>query len=125
LKEETEVRRWEVEFAAIPEGPFYRPRRFGEQKRVIINTDHPFYAKVYGAGPKARAALEVLLFVFAERELDSDGDGEAFYKAERQRWSTRLRHALDSLVADETIVDIASAMAEEMHTSAEPASIEN
>ena len=51
-----------------PQGPFYRPFRLGEQKRLVVNTDHPFYAKVYNAAPEVRAALEVLLFVLAERE---------------------------------------------------------
>src|SRR5262249_22231129 len=51
LVAETSRRRWEVEFAVIPEGPFYRPRRLGEQKRLVINTEHPFYRKVYDTNP--------------------------------------------------------------------------
>lgn len=118
LLEETRKRRWEVEFAAVPEGPFYRPQRLGEQKRIIINTDHPFYTKLYAlpsAAKDVKAALEVLLFVIAERELDSTGDAEIFYKSERQKWSERLRHALDSLTTNDTVVNIASSMAENMH----------
>jgi hypothetical protein len=117
LVKETSARRWEVEFTAIPEGPFYRPTRLGEQKRLVINTEHPFHAKVYDVAPEVRAALEVLLFVLAERELEVKGDAETFYKAERQRWSERLRHALDALVGDDSLVDKASAMAERMHAS--------
>ncbi len=119
LVQETTARRWEVEFTAISEGPFYRPTRLGEQKRLVINTDHPFYAKVYAAAPEARAALEVLLFVLAERELEVKNEAETFYKAERQRWSERLRHALDSLVTEDTLIDRASAMAERMHVPVE------
>ncbi|MHB8656059.1 MAG: ATP-binding protein [Terriglobia bacterium] len=120
LQAETSKRRFEVEFLDIPEGPFYRPIRLGEQKRVVINTQHPFYSKLYGvAPPEVHAALEVLLFVLAERELDCIGDAETFYKAERQKWSERLRHALDKLVADDTIVDKAAAVAEQMHMAAE------
>jgi hypothetical protein len=116
---ETSKRRWEIEFASIPEGPFYRPMRLGEQKRLIINTDHPFYAKVYNASanPDIRAAIEVLLFVLAERELETRGDAETFYKAERQKWSERLRHALDLLISDESMVNKASSVAEHLHTS--------
>jgi hypothetical protein len=123
LTDETTKRRWEVEFAAIAEGPFYRPVRLGLQKRLVINTEHPFYSKVYDAAPEIRAALEVLLFVLAERELEVKGDAETFYRAERQRWSERLRHALDTLVPDETMVNKASAVAERMHiyTDVEPA----
>src|SRR3954465_1064361 len=62
ILKEIEAHRWEVEFIAIAEGPFYRPTRLGEQKRLVINTDHPFYKKVYAAAPEAKAALEVLLF---------------------------------------------------------------
>lgn len=65
MTEETSARRWEVEFVPIPEGPFYRPLRLGEQKRLIVNTDHPFYSKIYDAAPDVRAALEVLLMVLA------------------------------------------------------------
>lgn len=119
LAEETSTRRWEVEFTSIPEGPFYRPARFGEQKRLVINTDHPFYTKVYDAAPEVRAALEVLLFVIAERELEVKNEAETFYKAERQRWSERLRHALDVLVSDETLVNKAAAIAEQMYVATE------
>jgi hypothetical protein len=117
LLEETSRRRWEVEFAAILEGPFYRPMRFGEQKRLIINTDHPFYSKVYDITPDVRAALEVLMFVLAERELESRGDAETFYKAERNLWSERLRKALDQLVPDDALVNKAAAVAEHMHVN--------
>jgi hypothetical protein len=119
LTEQTSTRRWELEFAAIPEGPFYRPRRLGEQKRLVINTDHPFYTKIYDAAPEVRGAIEVLLFVLAERELEVKNEAETFYKAERQRWSERLRHALDSLVPEETMMDKAAAVAERMHAAAD------
>lgn len=119
IESQTSKRRWEVEFAAISEGPFYRPFRLGQQKRLVINTDHPFYAKVYDAAPEIRAALEVLLFVLAERELEATGDAETFYRAERQRWSERLRHALDTLVSDTSMVDRAAAVAERMHSAFE------
>ena len=115
LRAETAKRRWEVEFAAIPEGPFYRPERLGEQKQIILNTDHPFFAKVYDLAPEARGALEVLLLVLAERELESAGDAAIFYKSERQKWSERLRHALDVLTTDEALKDRAAAMAEAMY----------
>ena len=71
------------------------------------------------ASHDVRSALEVLLFVLAERELDSVGESEAFYKAERQKWSERLRRALDTLVADQAMADKKSAIAEAMHIGAE------
>jgi hypothetical protein len=118
LKEKTSQQRFEITFVSNPEGPFYRPERLGEQKRVIINSDHPFYTKVYAAAPEVSAALEVLLFVFAERELEVKNEAEMFYKAERQRWSERLRHALDNLTSDESMVNKAAAVAEKMHVEA-------
>lgn len=57
------------------------------------------------------AALEVLLFVLAERELESVGEAETFYKSERQKWSERLRHALNSLVTDPSGVELTSDLA--------------
>lgn len=120
LQETTSNRHWEIEFAAVTEGPFYRPYRLGEQKRVILNTEHPFYTKMYfPSGPDVRAALEVLLFVLAERELDSQGDALTFYKSERQKWSERLRHALELLVAEDAMADKATAIAEMMQMAAE------
>jgi hypothetical protein len=124
LEKRATVRRFEVEFQAIPEGPFYRPYRLGEQKRLIINTQHPFYGKVYAVSPEVASALEVLLLVMAEAELEAEGDAEAFYKASRNLWSERLRHALDALRPDEAMRDAASAIAEAMQL--EPAlSVEN
>ena len=122
LADETSNRRWEINFQSIPEGPFYRPMRLGEQKRLIINTDHPFFGKIYNVAPEVRASLEVLLFVLAERELESKADAEVFYKAERQNWSERLRHALDTLVSDESMIDKAAAVAERMHATVDETS---
>lgn len=107
-------RHWDIEFDSIPEGPFYRPKRLGELKVLIINTNHPFYTKIYKATPVVRAGLEVLLIVLAERELEANDETEKFYKAERQKWSERMRHALDELMDDQSLVDMASAFAEEM-----------
>lgn len=119
MKEQTSQNRFEIQFAAIPDGPFYRPTRLGEQKRVILNTEHPFYSKVYAAAPEVSAALEVVLFVLAERELEVKQDAETFYKSERQRWSERLRYALDKLTTDDSMVNKAAVVAEKMHMEAE------
>lgn len=115
LAERIAKKKWEVEFQSIPEGPFYRPFRLGEQKRLIINTEHPFYSRIYQVAPDAQHSLEVLLFVLAERELDSAGEAEMFYKSERNKWSERLRHALAQLVSEDSLKDKASSVAEYMH----------
>jgi hypothetical protein len=120
LKAKAEQRKWAVTFEAIPEGPFYRPKRMGVQKQLIINTDHPFHSKVYEAtSPDVQGALEVVLFVLAERELECRDDAETFYKAERNRWSERLRHALEELAPNDTLRDKAAAVAERMYEEVE------
>lgn len=113
LEKKAQDRPFKVEFKAVVEGPFYRPHRFGLQKQLIVNTLHPFYEKVYTVAPEAKAALEVLLLVLAEAELESEGEFEQFYKSARQSWSERLRHALEDLKPDETVIDAAAAAAAE------------
>lgn len=112
-RQETDKRRFEIEFAAREEAPMYQAKRLGLQKRLSINTSHPFFDKIYELAGEAKSGLEVLLFVLADAELDADGEREAFYRAERQSWSEGLRHALDALVSDEALNDRASAEAEE------------
>lgn len=119
LIEETQQRRYDIAFEAVEEGPFYLPRRLGEQKRVVINTAHPFYSRVYAGAQEVRSALEVVLLVLADAELESaEGEPRAFYRAARQQWSERLRYALERLEPDTSLEDKASAVAEELHMGA-------
>lgn len=109
LEKATQRKRWEVEFDAIEEGPFYIPKRLGQQKRIIINTAHPFYSKVYNQATGIKSALEILLFVLADGEIDAHDDRAEFYKNERVNcWSPMLRHALDKLIDDESLTNKAS-----------------
>jgi len=112
LRNDTAARPFQIEFKAMEEGPFYLARRLGLQKRLSVNTSHPFYSKVYELAGEARPGLEVLMFVLADLELDAEGDREEFYKSERKNWSEGLRHALDQLVSDQAMTDRASADAE-------------
>lgn len=112
LVEAATARPFQVSYTTVEEGPFYRPERMGEQRRLYINTSHPFYEKVYNAVPAARSALEVLLFVLAEGELDAEGEAETFYKVARRSWSERLHHALEQLSPDEAVQDASSAALE-------------
>lgn len=105
---------WKVRFTSIPEGPFFSVERMGQRRDLIINTDHPFYSKVHQAHDAAAPALEILLFVLAERELEAEKEFKEFYRVERQRWSQRLRYALDHLVEDQNIEDTHNAVAEEL-----------
>jgi hypothetical protein len=120
IKKQTEARPYKIDFKAIPEGPFYRPERLGTQRRLIINTSHRFYTDVYNAAtatPATQSALEVLLFVLANGELDAEGQFEAFYKNARQDWSMRLDAALMKLDPEGAGTDRASARVEEMEVA--------
>lgn len=106
IQEEVKKRPWDIEFQAIDEGPFYIPRRMGEQKRIVLNTAHPFYSRLYAKAPgDVTSALEVLLFVLADGEIDADGHRALFYKSERHFWSEQLSHALTSLVSQASLDD--------------------
>lgn len=111
-KAETSDRPFDIEFAAREEAPLYQAKRLGLQKRLIINTAHPFFTKVYQRAGDAQAGLEVLLFILADAELDAEGDRETFYRTERSFWSEGLRHALDELESDQALTDRTSAEAE-------------
>lgn len=105
VEEHIARRPWDIEFKAMGESPFYSPKRLGVQKVITINTSHPFYTKVYNEATMDRSAWEVLMFVLADGEIDAGGERAVFYKAERINWSEMLRHALDHLVTDSTVVD--------------------
>lgn len=113
VKRRIEGRSWHVGFDAAKDGPFYWPRRLGKQKDVVINTAHPFYTKLYNRAPGAKSALEVLISVLADGEIDAEGDREHFYRNERvHHWSKLLKDALDKLVDEDAIVDRISAAQE-------------
>lgn len=114
IEEEVLTRPWDIEYQAINEGPFYSPKRLGEQKRIVLNTAHPFYSRIYApASPSVQSALQVLLFVLADGEIDADGQRLQFYQAERNFWSQGLSHALVSLVSQASLDDDASSEMEE------------
>ena len=114
LIDSTRRRPFAKDFKAIDEGPFFIPKRVGEQKVLVINTAHEFYTTVYEPAPAdVRDALEVLLFVLAEAELNSEGPKEAFYKAGRHEWSARLRNALEALSPAASMADKKAAAAAE------------
>lgn len=111
VEAEIKKRPWDIEFKAMEEGPFYIPKRVGQQKRILLNTAHPFHSRLYAkASGDVTAALDVLLFVLADGEIEALADGQrsTFYKAERHHWSELLSHALASLVPQGGLDDEAS-----------------
>lgn len=116
IEEQTQSRPYKVDFQAIPDGPFYRAERLGLQKCLIINTQHPFYSHLYDSpdsSPEIQTALEVLLFVLADAELDAEGEFDVFYKNARRNWSDRLANALWQLDPKGHLRDKVSARQEE------------
>jgi len=114
-----EKRPFEVSFMAMEEGVFYLPKKLGEQRRLIINSLHPFYSKCYSRSSEIRSALEVLLLVLADAELEVAGtEFGDYYKAARHAWSERLAVTLDRLTTDEELQDVASAVSEHLDVAA-------
>ncbi|MDC0214308.1 hypothetical protein OAL14_05795, partial [Gammaproteobacteria bacterium] len=98
---ETEEKPYEILLEESPGAPFYRPEPYGGQTRLWINTAHRFYTNVYnmfGTGStRAKAAIDLLLFTLAEKELAATEDRERFYQSERGQWSSHLENRLAQL----------------------------
>jgi hypothetical protein len=112
VKKEIESRPFKVDFEPLPGAPFYRMLQVGGQKQLRINLSHRFYSDVYAgpnASPRLQAALELLLIVLGECELDSEKEREAFYRTERPEWSRRLEIMLEDLDQRDPIIDSHSA----------------
>jgi hypothetical protein len=106
LLAETKTRPYRVVRESSPGAPFYRMVQMGGQRVLYINTEHRFYTHVYAApesGRRLRSALEVLLFVLGEAELDSTEDRRLWYELERGEWSKLLNVALDRLERQDAI----------------------
>jgi hypothetical protein len=112
IQESITRRPWDIEFKAIEEGPFYQAKRLGEQKLIVINTAHPFYSRVYDQAENVRSAIEVMLFVMADGEIDAEGSRLQFYKAERNYWSEMMRIALENLESESEVSDREASISE-------------
>lgn len=97
---ETQGRPFKVDEEYLPGAPFYRAEQRGGQMVLKLNTAHRFYQDVY-AGLEStglRSALEVLLFVLGDCELDATTDDRKdFYQQERALWSNKLEVSLNQL----------------------------
>lgn len=121
LEQEIAERPYKVEYETLPGAPFFRVKQLGGQRVLLINRGHRFFTDVYSGPettPHLRAALEILLFVIGDAELDAEGDRRVFYETERAHWSTMLNVALDQFdrlhsIEDETAAEEAAADEEE------------
>jgi Histidine kinase-, DNA gyrase B-, and HSP90-like ATPase len=111
-----------------PGNVFYRPERVGTQRRVYLNTAHPFYKELYAgptSSPEIRRALSVLILTLAAAEFDARDQRLEFYENERSWWSNHLKTSLRQLAkkvpppepARETIIEDAA----DAETTAVPA----
>lgn len=112
------ARKWDIEPKVIPDGVFYVPKRLGEQRRIHLNVEHPFY-KVFEQNPEAQSALELLLFVLAKGEFDSGEEKRKFYENERLYWSQMLRVGLDALNDPQDYIDKQSSIMESIESAEE------
>jgi hypothetical protein len=109
---EAKTRPYKVEEESLPGAPFFRLLQVGGQKILYLNTAHRFYTDVYAgpdSTPRLRAALELLLWVIGDCELDSTKERRRFYEAERAEWSKILNLALDVLNEVDSVEDELSA----------------
>jgi hypothetical protein len=81
---------YRVMFEQLEGAPMYRVERYGAQLRLHINMRHRFYTDLYAAPDttdRTKTALLLMLLALGVCEVDSTGDRETFYRAERGEWS--------------------------------------
>ena len=91
---------YKVEFSTqAAEDAFYTPMMVGTQVILRINTAHPWFRELFSQlrddQAELRSGLELMLWVLATSELDSNPDTTMFYRAERREWSRKLADAFD------------------------------
>jgi len=110
VRNEAKVLPFSTVFAKQGEAPHYTPSRVGQKKILTINTDHPWYTKVFRISSDQDAWLHYL-WIQGKAELDSKDyttqgkDLSWFYRHERTHWSRLLRESLNSLRSDASIED--------------------
>lgn len=97
LESDVKLHPFRIDFEEVPEGPMFRPEGVGAQVVVWINRAHPFFTDLYESResqPHTKSALELLLFILGESELDSEGHRREFYRTERVEWSRKFATTL-------------------------------
>jgi hypothetical protein len=110
LLAEVHGRRYKVTQDSLAGAPFFDATQLGGQVVLTLNTAHRFFQDVYAdpnLTPRLRAAIEILLFVIGEAEVEADDDRLEFYETERGYWSERLRQALGRLERIDSVEDAA------------------
>jgi hypothetical protein len=105
LNEQQSRKKFSVDYADDPNGPFYTPEWVGRQLLVRINKSHPFFAALYAplveleGGRVAKEAVDLTLIALARGELiTKNEDTREFYRAQRVHvWSPFLDTAMRGL----------------------------
>lgn len=100
LEEEIRDLPFRVDYESVKGAPFYRVSQIGGQRVLHLNSAHRFFDRLYAnreAGPRTRAAIEVLLFTLGSCEIESVGERLLFYETERAEWSKLLNVTLERL----------------------------
>jgi hypothetical protein len=123
LEAEAQGRPYVVREEEMPGAPFYRMDQIGGMKVLYLNRAHNFYKDMYAeiaaqasSNPsvlRLRSALEVLLFVLGDCELDANDERQTFYANERYEWSRRLETALTVLQRTAPIAEMSKSERED------------
>lgn len=108
LQLEVDSRPYKIITEDTPGAAFYRVEQLGGQMVLYLNAAHRFYKQIYAAPDstyRLRAAIEVLLFVLGQTEVDSEGRRRIFYESERNLWSRKLATALALLDREDPVID--------------------
>ena len=123
LEAEAQGRPYVVKEEEMPGAPFYRMDQIGGMKVLYLNRAHNFYKDMYAEiaaqasdNPSAlrlRSALEVLLFVLGDCELDANDERQVFYANERYEWSRRLETTLTVLQSTTPVAEMSKSERED------------
>lgn len=97
-----------LDFAHSPEGPFMRTFLEANARCLVINTAHPFYDRIYAppsANAETQAALELLLFSFADTLPWESDVGAGAGQSSLRAWSRRLELALNMMESRVSAID--------------------
>ncbi len=104
IRKEISAQPYRVDFASIPDGPFYEPKWLGDQIVLEINEAHPFFQVVYrrlveGDSPIAKDGVDLLLFALARGELKAESEEmrHSYEVQRKRRWSRFLEDSIHSL----------------------------
>lgn len=90
-----------IEVESLTGAPFYRTKVVGRSIVILINTEHPFYERVYQRllteSPIGKTGIDLLLMAVARSEVLGSGETREWYHDQKQEWSQHLRTFLSQI----------------------------